>query len=90
VKFPNVADAVQIQEDCVQVVFLDGSSELIEGRLFGVWRGDWKLWLKTSKGILKVDPAEGPMTYPQEIRFRYDETERQRVGEISRLKRSDL
>lgn len=89
-KYGNVADAAQIQDNRIQVVYLNGESELVEGEIFGTWRGDWTLWLDTGQGILKVDPAEGPMTFPHEIRFGYDGRDHQRAGQIKRLKRHDL
>jgi hypothetical protein len=94
-KYPNTADAAEVTEGRTQVVSLGGEGEIVDGRIFGVWKGTWKMWLDTGDGILTVDPVEAPiMTYAaggiDYIRFTYDGTEREQAGRIKRLKRADL
>ena len=94
-QYPNSADAAEVTTGRTQVADLDGESEIIEGRIFGVWEGDWKMWLDGGEGILHVEPAEAPiMTYPTAagdvVRFTYDGVEREQSGRLKRLKRYDL
>ncbi|NUC72600.1 hypothetical protein HTZ84_09805 [Haloterrigena sp. SYSU A558-1] len=94
-KYPNTADAAEVTEGRTQVVDLGGEGEMVDGRIFGVWKGTWKMWLDTGEGMLTVDPVEAPiMTYPSGagdvIRFTYDGVEREQYGRLKRLKRADL
>ncbi|QRV15078.1 hypothetical protein JMJ58_19555 [Haloterrigena salifodinae] len=94
-EFPNIADAAEVTEGRTQLVNLGGEGEMVDGRIFGVWKGTWKMWLDTGEGILNADPVEAPiMTYPagsrDVIRFTYDGVEREQYGRVKRLKRADL
>ncbi|WP_074793256.1 hypothetical protein [Haloferax larsenii] len=95
-RFSQVADIAEVTEERVQVVYLDGSREMVDGYIFAVFEGAWQMWLDTGSGILRVDPAEGPiLTLPftsdsDLIKFQYDGLKRSHGGRIKRLKRSDL
>lgn len=82
----------EVTEGRVQVVGLDGEGEMVDGRIFVVWEGDWKMWLDTGTGIITANPVEAPiLTMPGGVvKFRYHRGEREVRGRLKRLKRADL
>lgn len=94
--YPEVADAAEVTEGRVQLAFLDGRTEMVDGFLFAVFEGTWKMWMDDGRGILKAAPVESPiLTLPftsetDVIQFEYDGYEQQKAGRIKRLKRYDL
>lgn len=96
VSYPDVADAAEVSEGRVQLVFLDGETEMVDGQIFATWENDWKLWMDTGRGIIHAEPVSAPiLTLPYTkkndlIKFDYDGYENRKAGRIKRLKRYDL
>lgn len=87
----NVADAAEVTPGRLQVVFMDESSEFIEGSLFGGW-GEWRVWLDPNyPGDVEQYTGENPLTMPGEyIRYRPENGSRERAARIKRLRRPNL
>ncbi|WP_200531574.1 MULTISPECIES: hypothetical protein [unclassified Halorubrum] len=96
VGYRDVADAAEVTEGRVQLVFLNGETEMADGQIFAVWEDEWKMWLDTGRGIINAEPVTGPiLTLPYTktndlIKFDYDGYEQRKAGRIKRLKRADL
>lgn len=86
----DVADVAEVSEGRLQVVTLDGETEMVDGHLFGGF-GYWKMWLDDGRGIATVDPAFSPLTMPGDyIAFDYDGLRHEKYGDVLRLRRPDL
>lgn len=87
----NVADAAEVTPGRLQVVFMDESSEFIEGSLFGGW-GEWRVWLQPDHpGEVEKYEGTNPLTMPGDnIRFRPEHGTTERAANIKRLKRPNL
>jgi hypothetical protein len=84
----TVADVAEVTPDRLQIAYLNGEREMVDGQIFGAC-GDWKIWLEHPKSGIETHVGTYPITLPSDV-IAIDGGKTQREGRLKRLKRADL